>query len=105
MFDRDVVRMVQFKDLDDASIRRIQARTLVHNGNDEIVRVEHAVALSRALPNAKLGILPGRHSEYLGTWLRRLTDVELSAMPMSANEPRRRSCLDASTSARAGLVR
>ena len=32
----------------------------------EVVRVEHALALSRTLPHAKLAILPGGHGDYIG---------------------------------------
>jgi pimeloyl-ACP methyl ester carboxylesterase len=66
MFDRDVARMVAFKDISDADIQAIQAPALVINGDAEFVRAEHAVALSRALPHAQLAILPGGHGEYIG---------------------------------------
>ena len=66
MFDRDVARMAAFKDIDDASIKAIQAPVLVLNGDAEVVRVEHALQLSRTLPHARLGILPGGHGEYIG---------------------------------------
>jgi pimeloyl-ACP methyl ester carboxylesterase len=66
MFDRDVARMVAFKDISDADIQAIQAPALVINGDAEVVRVEHALALAHALPHAKLAILPGGHGEYIG---------------------------------------
>jgi pimeloyl-ACP methyl ester carboxylesterase len=66
MFDRDVVRMIDFKDISDADIRAIQAPVLVMNGDAEVVRAEHALALSRTLPNARLAILPGGHGDYIG---------------------------------------
>jgi pimeloyl-ACP methyl ester carboxylesterase len=66
MFDRDVARMVAFKDISDADIHAIQAPALVVNGDAEVVRVEHAFALSRTLPQAQLAILPGGHGDYIG---------------------------------------
>jgi pimeloyl-ACP methyl ester carboxylesterase len=66
MFDRDVARMVTFKDISDADIEAIQAPALVVNADAEVVRVEHALALSRTLPHARLAILPGGHGDYLG---------------------------------------
>jgi pimeloyl-ACP methyl ester carboxylesterase len=66
MFERDVARMVAFKDIGDTDIQAIQAPALVINGDAEVVRVEHALALSRALPHARLAILPGGHGEYIG---------------------------------------
>jgi pimeloyl-ACP methyl ester carboxylesterase len=66
MFDRDVARMVAFKDISDADIKAIQAPALVINGDVDVVRPEHALALSRTLPHAKLAILPGGHGDYIG---------------------------------------
>jgi len=66
MFDRDVARMVGFKDVSDADIKSIQAPALVINGDAEVVRAEHALELSRALPHAKLAILPSGHGDYIG---------------------------------------
>src|SRR5262245_38527162 len=66
MFDRDVARMIAFKDISDADIKSVQAPALVINGDNEVVRVEHALALSRTLPHARLAILPTGHGDYLG---------------------------------------
>lgn len=66
MFDRDVARMVAFKDISDAEIKAIQSPALVINGDAEVVRAEHALELSRTLPHAKLAIMPGRHGDYIG---------------------------------------
>jgi pimeloyl-ACP methyl ester carboxylesterase len=66
MHDRDAKRMLAFKDIPDESIKAIQAPTLVVAGDRDVVRVEHALALSRLLPQARLAILPGTHGEYLG---------------------------------------
>jgi pimeloyl-ACP methyl ester carboxylesterase len=66
MFERDVARMKDFKDIPDADIRGISAPALVINGDAEVVRTEHALALSRLLPHARLLILPADHGEYFG---------------------------------------
>jgi pimeloyl-ACP methyl ester carboxylesterase len=66
MFDRDVARMVAFKDISDADIQTIRAPALVLNGDAEVVRATHALALADALPHGKLAILPGGHGEYIG---------------------------------------
>ena len=66
MHDRDAKRMLAFKDIPDESIHGIQAPALVVDGDHDVVRVEHALALSRLLPHARLAILPGTHGEYLG---------------------------------------
>lgn len=66
MFDRDVARMVAFKDISDAKIKTIQASALVVNGDADVVRPEHAFELSRTLPHARLAILPSGHGDYIG---------------------------------------
>ena len=66
MFHRDVARMVAFKDISDAAIKSIQAPALVLNGDAEVVLAEHALALSRTLPYARVAILPGGHGDYIG---------------------------------------
>lgn len=66
MFDRDVARMVAFKDISDTDIKAIQAPALVINGDAEVVRTEHALELSHTLPHAKLAILPAAHGDYIG---------------------------------------
>lgn len=66
MFNRDVARMMAFKDISDADIKSITAPALVINGDKDVVLPEHALELSRALPYAQLIILPGAHGEYIG---------------------------------------
>jgi pimeloyl-ACP methyl ester carboxylesterase len=66
MFERDVARMVAFKDISDADVQSIQAPALVINGDAEVVRAEHALALSHTLLHGRLAILPCGHGEYIG---------------------------------------
>lgn len=66
MFDRDVARMVGFKDISDSAIKAIQAPALVINGDMDVVTNYHALELSNTLPNAQLAILPGGHGDYIG---------------------------------------
>lgn len=66
MFHRDVARMVAFKDISDATIKAIQAPSLVINGDAEAISTEHALRLYRTLAHAQLAILPGGHGDYIG---------------------------------------
>lgn len=66
MFDRDVARMKAFTDIPDSAVRGITAPALVINGDSEVILAEHALALFRTLPNARLAILPGGHGDYIG---------------------------------------
>lgn len=66
MFNRDVERMLNFKDIPDSLIKAIQSPALVINADAEVVRTEHALQLSRTLPHAQLAILPGGHGDYIG---------------------------------------
>jgi pimeloyl-ACP methyl ester carboxylesterase len=45
--------------LTEAELRKIACRTLLMFGDDDEVRLEHAIALYRALPDAELAIIPG----------------------------------------------
>jgi pimeloyl-ACP methyl ester carboxylesterase len=66
MYERDSKRMLAFEDIPDASIRGIQAPTLVVIGDQDVIRVEHALELARTLPHGRLCVLPGTHGSYLG---------------------------------------
>ncbi|WP_232538718.1 alpha/beta fold hydrolase [Chitinophaga tropicalis] len=66
MFNRDVARMLSFKDIPDTAIKSIQAPALVINGDAEAILSEHALELSRTLPHGRLAILPSGHGDYIG---------------------------------------
>jgi pimeloyl-ACP methyl ester carboxylesterase len=66
MHERDAKRMLAFKDIPDERIKAIEAPALVVIGDRDVIRPEHALALSRTLPHARLCILPGTHGSYLG---------------------------------------
>ena len=66
MFERDRARMEGFKDWSDEEVRSIKAKTLVFSGDHDVLTTEHAVKMSRVIPNAELVIVPGTHGSYLG---------------------------------------
>jgi len=66
MHDKDLDRMRQFVDVPDPAVRSVRASTLIVIGDQDIVRPEHAVELSRLIPKSRLLILPGGHGDYLG---------------------------------------
>jgi len=66
MHDKDAARMRNFKDVPDALVRSVRAPTLVVLGDRDIVKLEHAIELSRLIPDARLLILPAGHGDYLG---------------------------------------
>ncbi len=66
MHDRDVARMLGFKDWTDADLQSIKAPALIINGDHDVVTNEHAVAMAQLIPGAQLMILPGTHGEYIG---------------------------------------
>ncbi len=57
-FDKCVARMRNFQDIPDPSIRLITAPSFIIVGDRDVVLPEHAVALSRLLPQSQLAILP-----------------------------------------------
>ena len=66
MHDKDAQRMRDFQDVSDAVLQNIQTPTLIVLGDRDIVKPEHAIELSRTIPNARILILPGGHGDYLG---------------------------------------
>ena len=66
MHDRDVRRMVNFKDIPDGQIRSVKAPTLVINGDKDMIRTEHALELHRLITHSELAIIPGGHGAYIG---------------------------------------
>ncbi len=66
MFDRDVRRMIDFKDIRDEDVRSITVPALVIVSEQDVVRPEHAVEMYRLLPLGRLMILPGVHGEWMG---------------------------------------
>jgi pimeloyl-ACP methyl ester carboxylesterase len=66
MHDKDAARMRSFKDVPDDLVRSVRAPTLIVLGDQDIVKPEHAVDLTRLISGARLLILPGGHGDYLG---------------------------------------
>lgn len=66
MYDRDVTRMRNFRDMTDAQIKSITAPALIIAGNNDILTPEHAVETYRNMQNAQLVLLPGGHGDYMG---------------------------------------
>ncbi|TGK00974.1 alpha/beta hydrolase [Leptospira semungkisensis] len=66
MFEKDIDRMANFKDVSDKDVRSVKASTLVILGDQDITRPEHAVEITHLIPKSRLIILPGGHGEYLG---------------------------------------
>lgn len=66
MHDKDAERMRSFVDVPDDLVRSVRAPTLVVAGDRDIVKLEHALELSRLIPDARLLVLPAGHGDYLG---------------------------------------
>lgn len=66
MHDRDVKRMVNFKDIPDEQIKAIKAPTLIITGDKDVITPEHAIELHRQIADSELAIIPGGHGEYIG---------------------------------------
>lgn len=66
MHDKDAARMQNFKDVPDDLVRSVRAPMLIVLGDQDIVKLEHAIELTRLISGARLLILPGGHGDYLG---------------------------------------
>lgn len=65
MHDRDVKRMLNFKDIPDVKIKSIKAPALIIVGDKDVIIPEHALEMYRLLSGSELAIIPGIHGEYI----------------------------------------
>lgn len=66
MHDHDANRMRRFTDWNEEDVKSISCPALIINADKDVITTEHALEISRAIPNAELIILPGVHGECLG---------------------------------------
>jgi pimeloyl-ACP methyl ester carboxylesterase len=66
MYERDVTRMQNFKDIKEEDIKSIKAPALIICGNNDVVLPEHAVEMFRQMQKATVTILPGGHGDFIG---------------------------------------
>ena len=66
MHDRDVKRMLNFKDIPDEQIISVKAPTLIIMGDKDVITYEHTIEMHRLITNSHLAIIPGGHGEYIG---------------------------------------
>jgi pimeloyl-ACP methyl ester carboxylesterase len=77
-------RMRDFEDIAEDFLRGVAAPTLVLNGDADVSKPEHAVALFRLLPHAQIAILPGTDHMAMMTrtdWLGPMIGAFLEAAP------------------------
>ena len=65
MHDKDVKRMVNFRDIPDEQIKSIKAPVLIIIGDKDIILPEHAIEMHKQIANSELAIIPGVHGEYI----------------------------------------
>ena len=66
MHDKDAQRMRQFRDVPGEALESVRAAVLIVVGDQDVVKPEHAVELSRRISGARLLVLPAGHGDYLG---------------------------------------
>lgn len=84
MFKRDVARMQNFPEIQDAAIKAIKAPALIMSGNQDVNTLEHAIEMTRLIEHAQLAIFPGGHGDYIGeiTSLKPGLQPALPALPV-----------------------
>jgi pimeloyl-ACP methyl ester carboxylesterase len=88
MFQKCANRMIHFKDFPDEQLKSIKSQVLLINGDTDVATSEHAVAMSKLLPNCKLAIIPGGHGAYMGevtTLKPNYKDNDFIIIPMIVN--------------------
>jgi pimeloyl-ACP methyl ester carboxylesterase len=86
MFEKDVQRMVTFKDWPDDDIRSIKAAALIMAADHDVITVEHIVKMSQLIPGAKLVILPGTHGSFIGEVCTAIKGSKLPGMTVALVE-------------------
>lgn len=66
MHDKDVKRMIHFKDIPDEKIQSLKSPALIIVGDRDVITPEHAIELHRLIEHSELAIIPGVHGEYIG---------------------------------------
>jgi pimeloyl-ACP methyl ester carboxylesterase len=66
MFEKDVARMINFKDIADDDLRSIKAPALFITAQHDVMMPEHAIKMSRLVEGAQLVVLPGTHGLFIG---------------------------------------
>jgi pimeloyl-ACP methyl ester carboxylesterase len=66
MFDKDVARMANFKDMADDDLRSIKVPALIMVTDHDVIMPEHAIKIARLMPDAQVVILPGVHGACIG---------------------------------------
>ena len=68
MHDKDLAEMRTLRDVPDPDdeVRSVRAPTLIALGDRDIVKLEHALELTRLIADARLLILPAGHGDYIG---------------------------------------
>lgn len=66
MHDKDAKRMQTFVDIPDGELAKISAPTLIILGDQDLIKVSHALEHVRTIKGARLAVLPSNHGEYLG---------------------------------------
>ncbi|TWF39907.1 pimeloyl-ACP methyl ester carboxylesterase [Chitinophaga polysaccharea] len=65
MHDKDVKRVLNFRDIPDEQLKAIHAPALIIVADQDAIQPEHAIAMHRLLPHSTLAIIPGVHGEYI----------------------------------------
>jgi pimeloyl-ACP methyl ester carboxylesterase len=66
MFEKDVERMVQFTDMDDAALKSIKVPALLAVGDRDVVTTAHVLKMSQLIQESRLVVLPGTHGSFIG---------------------------------------
>lgn len=65
MHDKCARRMIEFTDWSEDDLKLIKSPSLIVIGDKDVVTPEHAVEMSRLIPDCSLAVLPGGHGEYM----------------------------------------
>jgi pimeloyl-ACP methyl ester carboxylesterase len=86
MFNKDVMRMMQFKDWNDNDLASIKAPTLLVLGDKDVMTTEHAVEMNRKISGSELLVLPGNHGSFIGEGMKENENSKMPALTVGIIE-------------------
>lgn len=66
MYEKDRDRMLNFKDIPNKAIQKVNVPTLVMVTDQDVPTLDHATKLIKLLPKGRLVVFPGTHDNFLG---------------------------------------
>lgn len=65
MFEKDRQRMINFRDIEDTELEKIQSQVFLISGDRDVMKPEHIAEMKSKIPNSRMMIIPAYHGNYM----------------------------------------